>query len=69
MSNEVQSATETVPGVLQNENIQMALKFLKEKLVWGLKKLNYRPLRPKINDVTCPKPLLGRSWWKSLKKE
>ena len=28
MSNEVKSAT--APGVLQNENIQMALKFLKE---------------------------------------
>ena len=28
MSNEVESAT--APGVLQNENIQMALKFLKD---------------------------------------
>jgi hypothetical protein len=40
---------------------------LKEKLVWGLKKSSYRPRRPKINDVTFSKPLLGEEMVNQLK--
>jgi predicted DNA-binding transcriptional regulator AlpA len=41
---------------------------LKEKLVWGLKKSSYRPLRPKINNVTFSKPLLGEEMVEKFEK-